>query len=128
MNTQKLSINKRETLQSHNTTCRCVLMCRFHMVIMTLLFPNHFVPAGADIANICNEAALHAAREGHKSIDTCNFEYAVERLLAGTATQIRISFIGHVYVRIHAVLWENMPLWRNLTGVCVCVFRECEEE
>ncbi|MEQ2193898.1 hypothetical protein XENOCAPTIV_017314 [Xenoophorus captivus] len=32
---------------------------------------------GADIANICNEAALHAAREGFKSIDTFNFEYAV---------------------------------------------------
>lgn len=41
------------------------------------------VSAGADIANICNEAALHAAREGHKSIDTSNFEYAVERVIAG---------------------------------------------
>ncbi|NWZ71924.1 SPG7 protein, partial [Acrocephalus arundinaceus] len=39
--------------------------------------------SGADIANICNEAALHAAREGHKSIDTSNFEYAVERVIAG---------------------------------------------
>lgn len=38
---------------------------------------------GADIANICNEAALHAAREGHKHIDTMNFEYAVERVIAG---------------------------------------------
>lgn len=42
---------------------------------------------GADIANICNEAALHAAREGHKSIDTFNFEYAVERVIAGTIMQ-----------------------------------------
>lgn len=42
------------------------------------------VSAGADIANICNEAALHAAREGYKSIDTFNFEYAVERVIAGT--------------------------------------------
>lgn len=41
---------------------------------------------GADIANICNEAALHAAREGHKSIDTFNFEYAVERVIAGEAS------------------------------------------
>ena len=40
-------------------------------------------PPGADIANICNEAALHAAREGYKSIDTFNFEYAVERVIAG---------------------------------------------
>lgn len=45
--------------------------------------PTCCLPAGADIANICNEAALHAAREGHKSIDTFNFEYAVERVLAG---------------------------------------------
>lgn len=40
-------------------------------------------PTGADIANICNEAALHAAREGRTSIHTFNFEYAVERVLAG---------------------------------------------
>uniref|UniRef100_A0A8C8CMR8 Mitochondrial inner membrane m-AAA protease component paraplegin n=1 Tax=Oncorhynchus tshawytscha TaxID=74940 RepID=A0A8C8CMR8_ONCTS len=43
--------------------------------------------SGADIANICNEAALHAAREGYKSIDTFNFEYAVERVLAGTSVK-----------------------------------------
>lgn len=49
-----------------------------------------FIPIvlpGADIANICNEAALHAAREGYKSIDTFNFEYAVERVIAGTTLQ-----------------------------------------
>lgn len=45
--------------------------------------PTCCLPTGADIANICNEAALHAAREGHESIDTFNFEYAVERVLAG---------------------------------------------
>uniref|UniRef100_A0A8C2YX06 SPG7 matrix AAA peptidase subunit, paraplegin n=1 Tax=Cyclopterus lumpus TaxID=8103 RepID=A0A8C2YX06_CYCLU len=44
----------------------------------------------ADIANICNEAALHAAREGHKSIDTFNFEYAVERLIAGSVKKSKI--------------------------------------
>ncbi|KAH0619702.1 hypothetical protein JD844_000634 [Phrynosoma platyrhinos] len=46
--------------------------------------------SGADIANICNEAALHAAREGHKSIHTFNFEYAVERVIAGTAKKSKI--------------------------------------
>ena len=50
-----------------------------------------FVP-GADIANICNEAALHAAREGHKSIDTFNFEYAVERVIAGSTATFDSSF------------------------------------
>ena len=56
-------------------------------MVIILLFPTHFVSTGADIANICNEAALHAAREGHKSIDTFNFEYAVERVIAGTMMQ-----------------------------------------
>lgn len=48
--------------------------------------PTPYAPValtGADIANICNEAALHAAREGHTSVDTSNFEYAVERVIAG---------------------------------------------
>ncbi|XP_016047373.2 paraplegin isoform X3 [Erinaceus europaeus] len=45
---------------------------------------------GADIANICNEAALHAAREGHMSVHTSNFEYAVERVIAGTAKKSQI--------------------------------------
>ena len=38
---------------------------------------------GADIANICNEAALHAARNRKMAIDSENFEYAVERVIAG---------------------------------------------
>ncbi len=38
---------------------------------------------GADIANICNEAALHAARDLKRNIDTEDFEYAVERVVAG---------------------------------------------
>ena len=39
--------------------------------------------AGADIANICNEAALYAARNDKKVIDTNDFDYAVERVVAG---------------------------------------------
>ncbi|XP_058384500.1 paraplegin isoform X3 [Diceros bicornis minor] len=48
------------------------------------------LPHGADIANICNEAALHAAREGHTAVHTFNFEYAVERVIAGTAKKSKI--------------------------------------
>lgn len=40
---------------------------------------------GADIANICNEAALHAAREKKVSIGVSDFDYAVERVIAGVA-------------------------------------------
>eukprot|EP00794_Sanderia_malayensis_P018933 gene18933-20838_t len=39
--------------------------------------------SGADIANICNEAALHAARLEEKIVGQNNFEYAVERVIAG---------------------------------------------
>lgn len=40
--------------------------------------------SGADIANVCNEAALHAARNIQKKVKTENLEYAVERLVGGT--------------------------------------------
>lgn len=40
--------------------------------------------SGADIANVCNEAALHAARNSQKIVQVKNLEYAVERLVGGT--------------------------------------------
>lgn len=40
--------------------------------------------SGADIANVCNEAALHAARLSQKIVQVKNLEYAVERLVGGT--------------------------------------------
>lgn len=39
--------------------------------------------AGADIANICNEAALIAARAGQDSVEHKNFESAVDRVIGG---------------------------------------------
>ena len=38
---------------------------------------------GADIANVCNEAALIAARYLHQSISTVHFEQAIERVIGG---------------------------------------------
>ncbi|XP_034105351.1 paraplegin [Drosophila albomicans] len=40
--------------------------------------------SGADIANVCNEAALHAARHTQSEVSSKNLEYAVERLVGGT--------------------------------------------
>ncbi|XP_059472586.1 paraplegin-like [Neocloeon triangulifer] len=40
--------------------------------------------SGADIANVCNEAALHAARDKHKIVAGSDLEYAVERVVGGT--------------------------------------------
>jgi cell division protease FtsH len=38
---------------------------------------------GADLANICNEAAIHAGRHDKDSIDSGDFDAAVERVIAG---------------------------------------------
>lgn len=40
--------------------------------------------SGADIANVCNESALHAARTNQKFVTEKNMEYAVERSVGGT--------------------------------------------
>lgn len=39
--------------------------------------------SGADIANICNEAAIMAARDDKESVSIKNFELATERVIAG---------------------------------------------
>ena len=41
------------------------------------------VITGADIANVCNEAALHAARFLHKQVTADDMEYAIERVVGG---------------------------------------------
>ena len=39
--------------------------------------------AGADIANVCNEAALIAARTGKAAVGMVDFEAAVDRIIGG---------------------------------------------
>ena len=39
--------------------------------------------AGAEIANVCNEAALLAAREGKDAIEMVDFERAIDRVIGG---------------------------------------------
>uniref|UniRef100_A0A8C2YWZ4 Mitochondrial inner membrane m-AAA protease component paraplegin n=1 Tax=Cyclopterus lumpus TaxID=8103 RepID=A0A8C2YWZ4_CYCLU len=73
---------RKEIFEQHLKILKLTQPANFYSLRLAELSPGF---SGADIANICNEAALHAAREGHKSIDTFNFEYAVERLIAGTA-------------------------------------------
>merc|ERR1719265_3068808 len=43
--------------------------------------------AGADIANICNEAAIFAARRGFDTVEMQDFESAVERVIGGLKKQ-----------------------------------------
>ncbi|XP_009475754.1 PREDICTED: paraplegin [Nipponia nippon] len=78
---------RREIFEQHLKGLKLIQDASFYSQHLAELTPGF---SGADIANICNEAALHAAREGHKSIDTFNFEYAVERVIAGTAKRSQI--------------------------------------
>ncbi len=45
--------------------------------------------SGADLANVINEAALHAAREKGDSVGKEDFEYAIERVIAGPKKKTR---------------------------------------
>lgn len=46
--------------------------------------------AGADIANVCNEAALVAARRDKKSVDMSDFNYALDRVIGGLEKKNKI--------------------------------------
>lgn len=54
--------------------------------------------SGADIANICNEAALHAARLKKKKVTRADLEYAVERVVGKIHKKIFSNIIrNHKY-------------------------------
>ncbi|KAH9898094.1 ATP-dependent metallopeptidase Hfl [Cubamyces lactineus] len=46
--------------------------------------------SGADVANVCNEAALHAARVGHDAVTEDDFEAAIERVIVGLERKSRL--------------------------------------
>lgn len=46
--------------------------------------------AGADLANICNEAALMAVRASRKSVTQADFEEAIEKSIAGLERKSRV--------------------------------------
>jgi cell division protease FtsH len=45
---------------------------------------------GADLANLCNEAAVLATRRGAKAVSTADFTAAVERIIAGLEKKSRV--------------------------------------
>lgn len=78
---------RKEIFEQHLKILKLTQPANFYSLRLAEFTPGF---SGADIANICNEAALHAAREGFKSIDTFNFEYAVERVIAGSVKKSKI--------------------------------------
>ena len=56
-------------------------------VDLTLIAQQTSGLTGADLANICNEAAIFAARRGAKTILTEDFDAALERVIAGVQSR-----------------------------------------
>lgn len=54
---------------------------------LALLTPGF---SGADIANVCNEAALHAARKAQASVQDADFDSAIERCIGGLERKTKI--------------------------------------
>jgi AFG3 family protein len=46
--------------------------------------------SGADIANVCNEAALRAARKGSEYVGSIDFDTAIERVIVGLEKKSRV--------------------------------------
>jgi AFG3 family protein len=59
--------------------------------------------SGADIAMVCNEAALIASRSDSESISLNHFEIAVEKVIAGLERRSRVlspeekNIVAHQY-------------------------------
>lgn len=47
--------------------------------------------SGAEIANLCNEAAILAARKSKKFVENIDFELASERIMAGLEKSSKLS-------------------------------------
>jgi cell division protease FtsH len=56
-----------------------------HDVDISVLARSTTGMSGADLANLCNEAALIAARVGHKEVSMGDFEEAIDKVVLGAA-------------------------------------------
>ena len=57
--------------------------------------------SGADLANLCNEAALIAARNNHRSVEMTDFEEALDRILLGAARTVLLNDHDRKVVAYH---------------------------
>ena len=57
--------------------------------------------SGADIANICNEAAIQAVRRGHTFVQDMDFEIAVERVIGGLEKKRSVNSDERRTVAVH---------------------------
>jgi len=69
---------------------------------------------GADLANLVNEAALRAAREGKDAVDMSDFDEAIDRIVAGLERKSRVisprqKEIVAYHEAGHALVAESRP-------------------
>ena len=69
---------------------------------------------GADLANLVNEAALRAAREGKDAVELIDFEAAIDRVVAGLERKSRVispkeKAIVAYHEAGHALVAESRP-------------------
>lgn len=57
--------------------------------------------SGAEIANLCNEAAILAGRHNHSSVNAADFEMASERIIAGLEKKGIVDLEQRKKVAIH---------------------------
>lgn len=78
---------RKEIFEQHLKSINLELAPSTYSVRLSQLTPGF---SGADIANVCNEAALHAARNKQKLVSAENLEYAVERVVGGTEKRSKV--------------------------------------
>ncbi|CAG7825507.1 unnamed protein product [Allacma fusca] len=78
---------RKEIFEQHMKSVRLELTPSEYSKRMAQLTPGF---SGADIANVCNEAALYAARGNKKSVGKDDLEYALERVVGGTEKRTKV--------------------------------------
>lgn len=74
-------VERREIFEKHASKIRLEKSVEELALRIAQLTPGM---SGADIANVCNEAALHAARKDKTAVSSDDLEYAIERVVGGT--------------------------------------------
>jgi cell division protease FtsH len=78
---------------------------------------------GADLANLCNEAAIFAGRENHDKISAADFDNALERVVAGLQTRRVITpdekRVIAYHEAGHALVSELLPSGQKLHKISI---------
>lgn len=78
---------RQEIFEQHLKSIKLEKGPSFYSRRMAYLTPGF---SGADIANVCNEAALRAARDMGKQVTANHLEYAVERVVGGLEKRTQV--------------------------------------